>query len=344
MITNKKFVLTSLTVILAVFLSACGPSATPAPTADVNAIYTQAAATVVTGITQTAAAMPTNTSVPPSATAEPSATPTTQPIPDLSATPVSQPLPATSTPALGSNPTPIPVDPSTAFGCYNATFLAHVTLPYAPAFNPGDHFTKTWRVKNTGSCDWPRGFHLVFVSGDRFGADTIEIGQKVSTGSTVEISQNMTAPYLTGVVSSNWQLTTEIGKPFGSVLSASITLPGQAAVSTPGGCLNSALVSDVSVPTGTEMKTYASFTKTWQVTNTGTCAWERDFKITYVGGETFGSDTTKIRQIVGPGASTQISLDMTAPGSTGTFSSSWQMASSDGTLFGQIFTFSIFVK
>lgn len=336
--SKRTTLLTSLIVILAIFLSACGPSATPAPTADVNAIYTQAAATIVGGITQTAAAMPTATPIPPTATPEPSATPTEAPVAAIT------PTQAAANPAV-SSPTPVPVDPATAFGCYNAAFMAHVTIPYAPPFNPGDRFTKTWRVKNTGTCDWPRGFKIMFVSGDHFGADTMELGQKVLAGAITEISLNMTAPYLTGLVSSNWQVATEVGKPFGSVLSASITLPGTAASNaTPGGCLNSVLISDVTIPNGTEVKAGDSFTKTWLVKNTGTCTWTRDFKITHIGGDLFGSDTTKIRQIVGPGASAEISLNMVAPGSTGTVSTAWQMASDSGALFGQVFGFSIVVK
>jgi hypothetical protein len=339
-ISKQTTLLTSLIVILTISLSACGPSATPtpAPTADVNAIYTQAAATIVGGITQTAAAMPSSTPVPPSATPESSATPTAASLTTVAPTPAPANL-------IGSTATPVPVDPSTAFGCYNATFMAHVTLPYAPPYNPGDHFIKTWRVKNTGSCDWPRGFKIMFISGDRFGANTIEIGQKVITGAVTEISLNMTAPRLTGVVSSNWQLATDIGKPFGSVLSVFITLPGTTSSgSTSGGCLNSALISDVSIPSGTTIKAGDSFTKTWNVKNTGTCEWTRDFKITYVGGDIMGSDTKKIRQVVGPGSSAEISLDMVAPGTTGTITSAWQMADDNGKLFGEVFGVSIVVK
>jgi hypothetical protein len=186
----------------------------------------------------------------------------------------------------------------------------------------------------------------MFISGDRFGADTTEIGQKVPAGGVAEVSLAMTAPSLTGVVSSNWQLATDIGKPFGSVLSVSITLPGTTTSSgtTSGGCLNSTLISDVSIPSGTVVKAGDSFTKTWRVKNTGTCAWSRDFKITYIGGDLLGADTTKIRQVVGPGSSAEISLDMVAPGTTGTITSSWQMASDDGVQFGEVFGVSIVVK
>ncbi len=57
--------------LLAVFLAACAPQATPAiPTADINALSTQAVATVYAGATQTALFVPTATATPePSPTA-----------------------------------------------------------------------------------------------------------------------------------------------------------------------------------------------------------------------------------------------------------------------------------
>jgi|GEM_PF-857599 len=338
MITNKKTAstITSLVVLLSILLSACGPTTTPAPTADVNAIYTQAAGTVVAGLTQTSAAMPTATPVPPTSTPQPS--PTTPPTAQVLATATQSAQTFPTAPI----PTPVPVDPATAQGCYNASYIADVTILYSPAFKPGDKFTKTWRIKNTGTCDWSRAISIAFISGDRFGAATTAISQKVLAGNITEISLAMVAPSLTGVVTSNWRLITDLGKPFGPVLSTSITLP--AAASSAVGCLNSALVSDVTIPSGTKLNTGEAFTKTWRVQNTGTCEWNRDFKITFVGGDLLGSDTTKIRQFVAPGATTEISLGMTAPGTAGTVTSSWQMASDTGKLFGQLFVISIEIK
>ena len=340
---NVVTTLTGLTIILTILLSACGASATPSPTPDVSVFYTQAAATIMAGLTQTAVSMPSATLPAATSTPEPSATPTENTTP--AAPVIVNTLAPTAPPALA---TPIlTVDPNAAHGCYNASLVADVTIRYAPAFNPGDHFTKTWRVKNTGSCDWPRGFQIAFVSGDRFGADTTVIDQKVLTGATADISLDMTAPYSFGVVNSNWMLSTDIGKTFGQVLSVAITLPGVptgGGTTTSGGCLNSLLVSDETIPTGTVLSPNESFTKTWLVKNTGTCDWSGSFKITYVGGDLFGSDTTKIRKIVGAGSSAEISLDMKAPGTKGTVSSAWQMADDGGQLFGQLFAFSIVVK
>jgi hypothetical protein len=344
--TKITSTLAALTVILTILLSACGSAATPNPTTDPGVFYTQAAATIALGLTQTVEAMPSATLLP-TATPEPSAT-LVEPTATINPADTLAPTPQPTAPApvsTSTGATLVPVNPATASGCFNATFVSDVTIQYAPTFSPGQRFTKTWRVKNTGTCDWPRGVKIVFASGDRFGADTTNLNQKVLVGSTADISIDMKAPNLAGVVTSNWQLATDIGKPFGPVLSVAITLPGSvSSTNTGAGCLNSALISDITVPTGTQFQPNETFKKTWLIKNTGTCSWSREFKITYVGGDLLGSDTTSIRQRVAPGATATISLDMTAPNSTGTISTAWQMAADDGRLFGQLFAFSIVVK
>ncbi len=118
----------------------------------------------------------------------------------------------------------------------------------------------------------------------------------------------MVAPAGSGTVVSNWQMATDTGKFFGPVLTVSINLPGTTATTTSGGCYHATLVSDVTIPNGTELKPGETFTKTWEIKNSGTCDWNSNFKITFVGGNLFGSDTTKIRKFVGAGDTTNISL------------------------------------
>lgn len=329
---------------LAFGLSACGPGTTPPPTTDVNAIFTQAAATIVVELSQTAQAAPTATAtlIPSTNTPETSPVATTQP--DLPPTATATPPPA-AIPVLGTSPAiPTPtVDASAAFGCYNATLLADLSVPYGSTFEPGNKFTKTWRIKNTGTCDWNRNFQIMHYSGDSFGAGTQTINQKIPAGGIAEISLAMTAPSLPGTISSTWRMATDIGKPFGSLLGLTVTLPA-AAVTTPTGCYNAALVSDVTIPSGAEITQGQTFTKTWLIKNTGTCAWNSSFKITYVGGDLLGSDTTRIRQSVPAGGSAEISLPMIAPSVSGQVTSAWQMASDEGNLFGQIFTIVVNIK
>jgi len=345
--TKITSTLIALAVIFTFLLSACGSAATPNPTSDPSVFYTQAAATIALGLTQTVESVPSATALPDTSTPEPTATlveatPTVNPIDTLA------PTPAPTSPApvpTSTGPAQVPVNPATALGCFNAAFVTDVTIQYAPTLHPGERFTKTWRVKNTGTCDWPRGIKIVFASGDRFGADTTNLDQKVLVGSTTDISIDMKAPNLAGVVTSNWQLAMDIGKPFGPVLSAVIRLPGSTSgTDLNNGCLNAVLVSEVTVHSGTQFKPNETFTKTWLIKNTGTCSWSRDYKIAHVAGDLLGTNTTSIHQRVAPGAIATISLSMTAPNRTGTISTSWQMGADDRRLFGQLLTFSIIVK
>ena len=329
-----------LALAIAFLVSACG-SATPSPepTMDVHAIYTQAAATIAAGLTQTEQAKPTVTPLPPTETPEPTAT--LQPI-DFSPPTEAPPIAPVATQAGFPTPT---TDASAAFGCYNATLLADVSVPYGANYKPGDKFTKTWRIRNTGSCDWNRGFLLTHIGGDGFGAVTKTIDQKIPAGGTMEISIAMSAPNLPGTVSSYWQLATDTGKPFGSLLGVTITLPAAAqTTTTPTGCLNAALVSQTPA-SGAEIKQGDEFTVTWVLQNTGSCEWNSDFKITFVGGDVLGSDTTKLRKgRINPDASVTISLTMTAPSGMGQVVSSWQLASDEGVLFGPVYTIVITLK
>jgi len=324
-------------VVIMLVLSACGPSETPAPTADMNALFTQVAGTIAVEYTQTALAMPVATNTP-----EPTFTPL--------ASPTLQPLVIT-TPTVVASPTFIvmtaaPTISATANGCYDAALVTDVTIPAGTKFDPGAKFEKVWRLSNTGTCDWTADFKLTYVGGDIFGSDAIKVRSRVPVGNTKDITLQMVAPNSSGKVVSNWQLATDTGDLFGPVLTVSITLPGTAATatSTSSGCNNATLVNDVTIPDGTELKPGERFTKTWEILNSGTCDWNENYKIAFVGGDLFGSDTTKIRKFVAAGNNTKISLSMVAPSGSGSVTSSWQMADDNGNLFGQVFTIEIVLK
>lgn len=337
MTRKSYFPILLLNILIVAALSACGAPEASAPTMDINEIVQQVAATLQAGYTQTAQAMPTATDTPePTLTPVPSATLESLEIPITTAT-----LAPVATP---TGPTALPIDPATANGCYNAWFVADVTVPAGTKFDPGDAFTKTWRLLNTGTCEWTGDFKIVYVGGNIFGSDAVKIRKRVGTGGTADISLDMYAPHLSGTALSSWQLMTANGDLFGPVLTVSILLPGGNATTTAGDCLGATLLGDVTVPSGTKMDGGEAFTKTWQVENSGSCAWTRDFRITFVGGDLLGSDTTKIRQRVEPGATAEISLPMVVPNGSGYVSSSWQMADENGVLFGQVFTFQILVK
>ena len=334
MIQKSHFPFFLIIVVFLMILSACASPEASSPTPDMNALFTQVAATIAMEYTQTAMSMPIAT-ITPEPTFTPLASPTT-----------SQPLiittPTVVVPPTLTGATPVPAVSSTANGCYDAALVTDVTIPAGTRFNPGDKFEKTWRVSNTGTCDWTSDFKFTYIGGDLFGSDTTKIRQRVVVGNTKDISLQMVAPASSGTVVSNWQMATDTGDLFGPVLTVSITLPGT--TTTASGCYDATLVSDVTIPDGTEFKPGDAFTKTWEIKNSGTCDWNKNFKITFIGGNLFGSDTTKIRKFVGSGDTVNISLQMVAPSGSGSATSSWQIADDSGNVFGQIFTVQIVLK
>jgi len=335
---NKNFC-SRFFLIITVFvmsISACTSREAAAPTLDINEIVNNVAATLQMGYTQTALALPTSTFTPePTITPIPSNTP--EPLIVATST-------MTSTPTL-SGPTPLPIDPSTANGCYNAALVADVTVPAGTSFKSGDTFTKTWRLINTGTCDWTSDFKITYAGGDLFGSDTTKIRQRVPVGGTGDISLKMEAPSgISGTVVSYWQMATDAGSLFGPVLIVSIILPGSKPTPTDVGCYSSALVSET-IPAGSKMNPGERFVKTWQIKNIGTCDWDREFKIIHVGGYDFkGADQKRIPEKVPAGSTVEISMSIDAPDISDSYSSTWKLATSDGALFGQVFTIEVVVR
>jgi hypothetical protein len=141
--------------------------------------------------------VPTDTALP-TTTALPTATPTHVPT-----------RRSTATPTL----TATPIDMT----CLGVTFVTDVTVPDDSKLDKGTTFVKTWRVKNSGTCDWPATTVLAFVSGNQLGAaKTVPIGA-VKVGATTDMSINMTTPNEDTLITSLWQLQVN-GKAIGNVL------------------------------------------------------------------------------------------------------------------------------
>jgi len=112
------------------------------------------------------------------------------PITGLTNTPSATPeLPTiTVTATQTSTPTPVPTLTPTPIPCYFARFISDVTIPDGTTLDPGTSFTKTWRLKNEGSCAWDSRYQIVFVSGTSMGQTTIFpwTGGTVGYGSSVD--------------------------------------------------------------------------------------------------------------------------------------------------------------
>jgi len=182
---------------LALTLSACAPQATPTPV-DEGPIRTSAVSTFVVELTQTALALPTST-------------------PTLEA--------ATSTPELSGTPE-VTVTGTVVGGiCDNSEFVADVTVPDGTEMQPGEQFTKTWKVKNTGTCTWTTAYTIVYGGYvDRLGGQTTALAAEVAPGQEADISIDLVAPTRAGNYVSAWRLANAQAFPFGEFLTVVIVV------------------------------------------------------------------------------------------------------------------------
>lgn len=143
--------------------------------------------------TPTATQMPTDT---PTATQTPTDTPTATPT-------------ATQTPTATPTPTPIP--------CHLARFVQDVTIPDGTMLDPYTSVTKTWRLKNVGSCVWDSSYRIVFVDGTSM-SETKTFpwtGGTVGYGGTADISVDLFTPRTPGTYQGNFMLLAPDGTYFG---------------------------------------------------------------------------------------------------------------------------------
>lgn len=125
--------------------------------------------------------------------------------------------PTTNAATLQFSQTPLPatMTPTPSIPCDRAGFVSE-TVPDDSTFAKGSAFTKTWTVKNTGSCKWNSSYSLAFVKGDAMGAQPQQLtSATIEPGQTIQISVNLHAPLATGSVRGDWMLRNPSGVLFG---------------------------------------------------------------------------------------------------------------------------------
>jgi len=84
-------------------------------------------------------------------------------------------------------------------------------------------------------------------------------------------------------------------------------------------CTNSAsFVIDVTIPDNSKVGAGTSFTKTWRVSNSGTCIWASDYTLTYYSEERMNAPASVPLAVTYPGQTADISINLMAPNSLGT--------------------------
>ena len=213
-------------LVLSIVLAACGNSGSPTPTGDPieQAMQTlQAQATqqyFQTVVAQLSATPPLIENTP---TLNPTninqvpveSTPTTE-APTATATQIpptaTQPAPT----AIPATPTRIPPT-ATPIPCYQVKFVQDITIPDGTKIVAGNSFTKTWRIRNIGSCTWDTRFDIAFVDGTQMSSTKVwDLAKEVKPGETVDISIDLTAPTTVGSYQANFQMVNPNGVRFGT--------------------------------------------------------------------------------------------------------------------------------
>lgn len=108
---------------------------------------------------------------------------------------------------------------------YDAVFVTDVTIPDNMELAPGTEFVKTWRLRNSGTCDWGAGFQFVFVKGEQMGGPASVAVAPTNTGATVDISVHFQAPRKAATHRGAWRMRTPGGQEFGDRPFVQVVVP-----------------------------------------------------------------------------------------------------------------------
>lgn len=179
--------ITLLIVCCLLMLSACAkPTPTPDTQATINALYTSVVQTLAVSM------------------------PTVTPQPSMTPSPT-----ATVTPLVTNTLAATPTIKATLPLCDNSVFVADVTIPDHTVMAPGQVFTKTWSIKNVGTCAWTTSYKVAFLSGTSMGGVSTAI-PAVAPGRAENISVNLVAPITKGTYTGYWILQNANGQSFGA--------------------------------------------------------------------------------------------------------------------------------
>ena len=119
-----------------------------------------------------------------------------------------------------SSPTPVPATrtplPTAVSYCDWAAFVKDVTIPDGTWLSPGEVFTKTWRLKNVGTCTWTPDYDVVFYGGAQMSGVTMQVPGYVAPGQYVDVAVTFTAPSAAGHYTGYWLLRNANGGLFGT--------------------------------------------------------------------------------------------------------------------------------
>jgi len=129
---------------------------------------------------------------------------------------INNPLPTPRIDLIEATPglTDTPQNP--ALPCDRAFFVEDLSVPENTVFAPNEIFTKSWRLRNDGSCTWNVSYSVAFENGNVMGAPLeFNLPAAVAPGQMMDLSMSMRAPGVEGNYRANFKLRNQYGATFG---------------------------------------------------------------------------------------------------------------------------------
>lgn len=142
----------------------------------------------------------------------------------------------------------------------------------------------------------------------------------VPTSSEAPIVATTEVPVGTAATDVSISVSTEVATTETSATQPTTTATlGTPAPTNPPDCTNSAsFVTDVTIPDNSNLTGGSTFTKTWRISNTGTCVWGPGYTLTHYSDERMGAPDSISLGITPGGQTADISVDLVASNSVGT--------------------------
>ena len=92
---------------------------------------------------------------------------------------------------------------------------------------------------------------------------------------------------------------------------------------------------DVTIPDDSIIPPGETFVKTWRLVNAGNCTWNASYALIWFSGEPLSEQRSFVLgQVVPPGSTLDLSVEMKAPATPGTYQSNWKLQNNSGQSFG----------
>ncbi len=120
-----------------------------------------------------------------------------------------------ATPTFTPTPTETPVPDVAPEGCLVANYVGE-TIPDGTVVETGQYFTKSWSIRNDGTCTWHTGYKLVYWGGDILGgAAEYAFFEDIAPGEIMNMPIQLLAPDTPGNYGGEWKIKSPSGYVFG---------------------------------------------------------------------------------------------------------------------------------